>query len=165
MTTQPTRTHPCARVWGGRSPPLPVFCSVSSARHTVISQALWEQGNGTILTPGPTSSSPDKGFFPTRKSCKTVKDQRVRCVKISPEAPVLPLLSVWVWSYSGCDALIGLVFTTGPSGAIMNDSLFISQISLKLIYRLFWVLVLTSVILYCWEQLLFWIWYCLQPSE
>jgi len=52
MTTRPTRT----RAFGVGSI-LFVFpsCSVSGARHAVISQALGEQGDGTILTPGPTA--------------------------------------------------------------------------------------------------------------
>lgn len=87
-------------VWGGRYFFFPSpSCSVTGARHAVISQALWEQGDGTILTPGPTSPSPDKGFSPTRKSFKPVKDQRARSVKTSPEAALLPLLLLSVWSY------------------------------------------------------------------
>ncbi len=88
---------------------------VTGARHAVISQALWEQGDGTILTPGPTSPSPDKGFSPTRKSFKPVKDQRARSVKTSPEAALSPMLLLSVWSYTGCDGLTGLGFTAGPT--------------------------------------------------
>lgn len=77
MTTQPTSTS--ARACVRRALFYFIFylsCCVSSARHAVISKALWEQGDGTILTPGLTSASPDKGFSPTRKSFKPVKDQR-----------------------------------------------------------------------------------------
>lgn len=142
MTTQPTRTLVCVPICVCDGLAFfffsfsPSSCSVTGARHAVISQALWEQGYGTILTPGPTSPSPDKGFSPTRKSFKPVKDQRARSVKTSPEAALLPLLLLSVWLCTGCDALTGLVFTTAPKAAIRVHSLFISQVSLKLIYRI-----------------------------
>ena len=68
MTTPPSRTLVC--VYAGRALFFFFFSpsySVTGARHAVISQALWEQGDGTILTPGPTSPSPDKGFFPNQE--------------------------------------------------------------------------------------------------
>lgn len=72
--------------------------------------------------------SPDKGFSPTRKSIKPVKDQRARSVKTSPEAALLPLLLLLILSYPCCDALTGLVFTTGPNGTIRVYILFIAKI-------------------------------------
>lgn len=98
----------CVCVGGGRNF-LPFFffippCSVTGARHAVIGQALWEKGDGTILTPGPPSPSPDKGFSWTRKSFKPVKDQRARSVKTSLEAALLPLLLLSVWSYADCES-------------------------------------------------------------
>lgn len=71
MTTPPSRTLVCVCMRGGLFffPFffLPLTYDVTGARHAVISQALWEQGDGTILTPGPTSPSPDKGFSPNQE--------------------------------------------------------------------------------------------------
>lgn len=38
-------------------------CTVTGARHPVISRALWQRHDGTILTLGPPSACPDKGLF------------------------------------------------------------------------------------------------------
>lgn len=132
MTTEPIRICVCS----GCNFFYP-SCTVTGARHTVISQALWEQGDGMILTPGPPSPSPDKGFSWTRKSFKLVKDQRARSVKTSPEAALLPLLLLSVWSYTGCETLTDRVFMTVSNAAIRVNSLFFLQIFLT---RIYWIL-------------------------
>lgn len=77
-----------------------------------------------------------KDFPQPGRALNLSKDQRARSVKTSPEAALLPLLLLSIWSYPGCDALTGLVFTTGPNGSTGVHSLFISQIFLRLIYRI-----------------------------
>lgn len=115
-----TNPHPCA--CGGCFFPLllavwVVHDMLSSTRNygSREMERSWLQG-----LPYP---SLDKGFSPTRKSIKPVKDQTVRSVKTSPEAALLPLLLLLILSY----ALTGLVFIIGPDGAIRVYTLFIAD--------------------------------------
>lgn len=134
--------HPCMCVYAGRALFFSFFFSspcltmwlvhdmLSSAKHygSREMERSWLQG-----LPHPLQI---RDFPPTRKSFKPVKVQRARSVKTCPEAALLPLLLFSVWSYTSCDALTALGFTAGPHAAIRVNSLFIPQISLKLMYTI-----------------------------
>lgn len=99
------KTNPhCSVWWGGRFFFLFFLfhpsCTVTSAQHAVISQALWESGRFELYwlqgLPRPLQI---RDFSWTRKSFKLVKDQRARSVKTSPEAALLPLFLLLVWSW------------------------------------------------------------------
>lgn len=96
MTTGPIRTRErvylcvrgCVCVCGGGAQFLFFIyfyffnpsCTVTGARHPVIGQALWRRRDGTILTLGPPSACPDKGFFLIQEelwTCQRAKEPDV----------------------------------------------------------------------------------------